>query len=394
MNIVIDIRCLNDYPITGVPTYAMAVIDNLLLLDKKKSYLLFNNTYSLENEHLRKLLEKWTQNSNVRYFNLHWPNKLLNILLKFKLICLDKILLRKKVIEKIDCWWSPNMNYLHLSARIKFLLTVHDLSFHLFPYFYTLKERLWHWGISYKKLYQRANYILSVSQSTAFDLQNLGVPLNKISVFPLGVDFNLFHKITDGDALAEFKNKYDLPNRFFVFVGTLGARKNLKLLIKAWLALSATDRRSCQLFLVGKKTNYWEELSKEQWGKVKRDYDKLWESVGVRIFSAVKPDDLSYFYNLAEVLIYPSFYEGFGLPPLEALFCDCPVIVGRNSALLENFATSLTVDVDGVDELNALLFDLIHGRINKEIALPQSFDKNKYSWKVYAKNLLNLMESL
>jgi len=394
MNIVIDIRCLNDYPLTGVPTYAIAVINNLFLLDKKNSYILFNNTYYSENNYLKNLLTTWLKNNNVQYFNLRWPNKILNFLLKFKFLSLDKILRKRKIVEKIDCWWSPNMNYLNLSDDIKFLLTVHDLSFHLFPEFYDFKERLWHWGIAYKKLYQRANHLLSVSRSTAYDLQNMGVAEEKIKVFPLGVNRDFFYKILDQNKLNDFKQKYNLPDRFFIFVATLGARKNLKLLVNSWLSLSGVDRRACQLLLIGKKTGYWDVLSREQWGKNCLDYDKLWESAGIRTFPFAAVDDLPYFYNLAEALVYPSCYEGFGLPPLEALSCDCPVIVGRNSALLENFAEALTVDVDNTEELSGLLFDFVHGRINKAEALPKAFDCNKYSWKSYAENLLKLMESL
>ncbi|HPL92717.1 MAG TPA: glycosyltransferase family 1 protein [bacterium] len=394
MNIVIDVRCLNEYPLTGVPTYAIAVLNNLFSLDKTNNYLLFNNTYYSENENLKFLIAQWTKNQNVRYFNLHWPNKILNFLLKFKLVCLDKILSRRNIIEKIDCWWSPNMNYLNLSSNIKLLLTVHDLSFHLFPDFYSFKERLWHWGIGYKKLFQRANRLLSVSQSTAHDLQSLGIPVEKIKVLPLGVETSVFYKIVDENKLSDFKQKYNLPERFFIFVATLGARKNLKLLIEAWLGLPATARRACRLLLIGKKTAYWETLSRDRWGGGRRNYDQLWGDVGIRIFSDATPGDLPYFYNLAEVLVYPSCYEGFGLPPLEALACACPVIVGGNSALLENFSEAITIDVDNPDELQDLLFAFVHGKINKELAFPKSFNVEKYSWKNYAENLLNLMESL
>jgi len=146
--------------------------------------------------------------------------------------------------------------------------------------------------------------------------------------------------------------------------------------------------------LIGKKTAYWEALSRERWGGGRRNYDQLWGGVGIRIFADATPDDLPYFYNLAEVLVYPSCYEGFGLPPLEALACGCPVIVGRNSALLENFSESMTIDVDNPDELQDLLFTFVHGKINKELAFSKSFNVEKYSWKNYAEHLLNLMESL
>jgi glycosyltransferase involved in cell wall biosynthesis len=271
---------------------------------------------------------------------------------------------------------------------------VHDLSFHFFPEFYDFKQRLWHWGLNYQKLYQRAQRLLSVSRATAFDLQKLGIEENKITVFPLGVNTDFFYKITDSTKLNDFKNKYNLPEKFVIFVATLGARKNLKLLIEAWLNLPVTDHRDHQLLLIGKKTAYWDDLSRKKWGSRAENYDKLWESVGVRLFPFAAVDDLPYFYSLAEVLVYPSCYEGFGLPPLEALACECPVIVGRNSALLENFAETLTIDVDNPKELNDLLFDFIHGRITKDLALPKSFDVNQYSWKRYAENLLNLIQSL
>jgi glycosyltransferase involved in cell wall biosynthesis len=393
MNIVIDLRCLNDYPFTGVANYTISVVDALLQSDRQNNYLLFNNSYKIENEKLDCLLKGWLKNDNVRYFNAHWPNKLLNFLLKIKILKLDIFLRKKNLFDHVDCWYLPNMNYLCLSDGVRVLLTVHDLSFHLFPGFFNYKQRLWHRGINYQKLFKRANYLLAVSRATAFDLRRLGVDNFKIKVFPLGVDNVRFYLIDNNERLDFVKKKYNLPKRFFVFVATLEARKNLRLLLAAWLDLSVRDRQECPLYLIGRKTAYWQKISREQWG-IRQDYDYLWEGLGVNILSYVPDDDLPVFYNLAEALVYPSCYEGFGLPPLEALSCNCPVIVGRNSALLENFADALTVDTDNPRELTNLLFDFIHGKIDRANALPKNFGLEKYSWSAYADSLLNLIKSL
>jgi len=393
MNIVIDLRCLNDYPFTGVGNYAISVIGNLLKLDKHNNYLLFNNTYKVENEKLMNLVSAWLENNNVRYFNAHWPNKFLNFLLKFKFLKLDIFLKKRALFNNVACWYLPNINYLNLSNDVKLLLTVHDLSFHFFPQFFNFKQRLWHWGINYLSLFQRADCLLAVSRSTSFDLERLGLASEKIKVFPLGVDKTRFFKIDNTERLRLLKEKYDLPERFFVFVATLESRKNLQLLLAAWLDLSARDRQACPLYLIGRKTDYWQKLSREQWGK-KQEYDSLWKTLDIKILSYVPDEDLPVFYNLAEALIYPSSYEGFGLPPLEALSCDCPVIIGRNSALLENFAGAISVDPDNSRELSNLLFAFIHGKIERADALPRNFTCEKYSWSVYAENLLNLIQSL
>jgi len=381
MNILFDIRTLGDKNLTGVGFYTLNVLENLLKKDRENRYFLFLNKSKAISRKIQNKLKEFEKSDQVKILKLNYPNKLFNFLIKFKFITLDKFLSKKFELQ-FDLYFATNINYINLSDKIKFVLTVHDLSFILFSEFFNLKQKLWHRFVNYKKLYQRANIILSVSENTKQDLIDLNIPEEKIKIINLGINKEYFESV-DILRIQEIKKKYNLDENYILFLGTLEPRKNIKLILAAFKQV-LFEKPSLKLVLTGKMTRYSRKLL--------RRYDDIKENI--RIFDYLTLDEKKVFYSLAQLTVYPSFYEGFGLPVLESISCNCPIVIGRNSALLENFSNvALTVDVENVEELKDLICYTIKNR-KRLVERLNKINWQDYSWENYAIQFLNIIKNL
>lgn len=216
----------------------------------------------------------------------------------------------------------------HLLPKLKHIpavFTLHDLIFRFDPASHKLLNRIY-LGLMAPQFLRAAQAIIAVSECTKRDAVRLyNVPPEKICVIYEGVDPR-FKPIADADKLAAVRLKYNLPERFILHVGTIEPRKNLPRLFEA-LQLSTfhLPPSTGHLVLAGKKG--W--LTAKTFERAK----ELGESV---IFAGyVADEDLPALYNLADLLVMPSVYEGFGLPVLEAMACGTPVACSNVSSLPE-----------------------------------------------------------
>lgn len=204
------------------------------------------------------------------------------------------------------------------------VVTVYDLSFIHYPGVHSTARRL------YLRLFtalscQRACRVIAISQSTAHDVhRTFGIPMEKIDVATGAYDSAAF-KPLPADEVAVFKQRNGLPDRFWLFVGTLEPRKNLPTLLRAYAALPSSER--LPLVLAGAKG--W------QYDDIFSTIEQYSLSDAVRFPGFISPETLALWYNSAEVFIYPSVFEGFGLPVLEALACGLPALVSDASSLPE-----------------------------------------------------------
>ena len=204
------------------------------------------------------------------------------------------------------------------------VVTVYDLSFIRFPSRMSLGRRAYLRAMTALTC-KRARRVMAISQSTADDLHELlGVPKSKIDVTPLGYDKALFYPRQPAE-LEHFRRKQGLPERFWLFVGTLEPRKNLMLLLEAYRLLEKSQR--LPLILAGGVGWRGEQIITA--------IDELGLSDSVRHVGFVPTADLPLWYNCAEVFLFPSIYEGFGLPVLEAMACGTPVLASDASSLPE-----------------------------------------------------------
>ncbi|KLT67630.1 mannosyltransferase [Pedobacter sp. BMA] len=205
---------------------------------------------------------------------------------------------------------------------IKSVVTIHDLIFLRFPHYYKFIDRkLYEWKS--KAACKNANRIIAISEKTKSDIVELyQINPDKIDVIYQSCD-DSFKTAFDGQRLYEVKNNYKLPDRFILNVGTIESRKNLKLLIQALPVI----RKEYMLVVIGKPTSYLEE--------VKQEIESLGLKERVMFLQDIPFADLPGIYQLADLFVYPSFYEGFGIPIIEALYSQTPVVAATGSCLEE-----------------------------------------------------------
>jgi glycosyltransferase involved in cell wall biosynthesis len=209
-----------------------------------------------------------------------------------------------------------------------------DLSFLRFPRAFNRGNRLYLTTMAHAAV-RRADHLLTISEHTRQELLRLlGAAPERVSVTYCGVDA-AFQPLDEADVRA-FRARHNLPDRFLLYLGTLEPRKNVPRLLEAYARLR---RRGAAppLVLAGARG----------WGR--DDLDARVRALGlgdaVRLLGYVPPPELPLCYNAADVFVYPSLYEGFGLPPLEALACGTPVVASNTSSLPETLGdAALLVD--------------------------------------------------
>jgi len=207
----------------------------------------------------------------------------------------------------------------------KTIATVHDLIGMIYPQnLGRLSRFYWSWWLPYS--FKKVDHIIASSQNTKQDLMRLiRYPESKISVIPLAADPR-FKKMDQRQAQLNIQ-KYIGVKQYLLYVGTLEPRKNLKNLILAYAQLPAEIRERYALVLVGKAG--WGTAALKQLIRERELETRI-------IFTGYISDEaLVYFYNAATLFVYPSLYEGFGLPVLEALSCGAPVIASGVSSIPE-----------------------------------------------------------
>ena len=232
--------------------------------------------------------------------------------------------------------------------KIKSVVTIHDLIFRRLPQCYPFIDRAIY-DYKFKKACQNANLIIAVSECTKRDIvKDYGISPDKIEVIYQGCD-SAFAQIVDTSEKNEVRNKYRLPKHYILSVGSIEERKNALLAAKALKYLP----EDIHLVLVGKETAYTEKI------KTFAKDEKLEERI--HILHGIPFADLPAIYQCADVFAYPSRYEGFGIPILEALNSKLPVVAATGSCLEEaGGPDSLYVNPDDAEAMAEAIKKAIH----------------------------------
>lgn len=315
MRIAIDIRCLMEKQYSGVGTYALHLIQEILRQDQKNEYILFCHS-----AHKREV--PGFHFPNVRIVKHHIPNKLLNFSLKF---------FHKPYLDTLaggaDIIFFPNIQFTSVSPQCKMITTIHDLSFERYPEVFSFKSRFWHRAIDVKKLARRSDAIIAVSEHTKRDLVELyKIPEEKINVIYSGIS-DTYGRVEDRETLERVRKKYCLPKEFILYLGNIDPRKNIENIISAYIGLDSFFQRSKEKHLVIAGAPL--EKSQKIFQLMKKRKDTI------HYIGYVDENDKAALYSLADIFVYPSLYEGFGFPPLEAIACGTPTITSYAASLPE-----------------------------------------------------------
>jgi glycosyltransferase involved in cell wall biosynthesis len=206
------------------------------------------------------------------------------------------------------------------------IVTIHDLTFVRYPALFPGERRGYLQRMTRFTAKHAARVIVD-SASTGRDVEELlGVPSERITVIYPGVNTDMERPLGSAAACA-LRARYGLPEEFVLFVGTLEPRKNIALLLDAWSLLADRHGLHPTLVIVGGKGWFYESLE--------TSVQAMGLSSRVRFAGYVLDADLPVWYSAATLFVYPSLYEGFGLPPLEAMACGTPVLVSDRSSLPE-----------------------------------------------------------
>ncbi|PIP26291.1 MAG: hypothetical protein CO140_01165 [Candidatus Moranbacteria bacterium CG_4_9_14_3_um_filter_40_7] len=380
----IDVRCLTEGRRTGVEEYTINLLREILRFDVQNEYLLFLNSWKDSRTDLAWLKE--FPKVQIKRFKI--PNKILNFC--FWYLNWPKI---DRLLGGVDVFFMPNLTFYALSRKVKLIVAWHDLSFERYPEMFSLKRRLWHYLVQPKKICRRAEKIIAVSQSTKNDLTGLyEINSEKIAVLYSGIA-DKFKIIDRNDKkLIAVKEKYHLPYRFILYLGTIEPRKNIISLISAYNQLriwarkeNNEDLHKYRLVIAGQ--NGW------MMDRILKEIENSPFCEDILKINFIEEEDKEYFYNLASLFVYPSFFEGFGFPPLEAMRCGVPVIVSHSSSLPEVVEDGgILIDPNRPSEIAVAMREVLTSPILRADLIKKGLKQaQKFNWRKSAKNFITYL---
>jgi glycosyltransferase involved in cell wall biosynthesis len=370
MRIAIDIRKINEF---GIGTYIWNLVRNLAAIDGQNEYLLIGSTRNFHE------LGPLTPNFKHLYQadeDTPWRHHIA-----------IPIAVRR---QNVDIVHVPH-HEAPLFSPSKLVVTVHDCVHLLFPHEDSSKFRNYRSYLQTKRVVESARHVLAVSKSTKEDLINIfETPESKISVVHNALDerFAITHTPEERKHVLE---RYQLKDPFVLYSGKIRPHKNLHRLIEAFAVLKSElseDERykNLKLIIIG------DELSKHQY--LRLTVIRSGAQQDVRFFGFVPYPILRVFYQSATLFAFPSLYEGFGLPPLEAMASRTPVIASNTSSLPEVLDdAAVLVNPENVFDIargmKLILFDEV---LRQKLVQKGVEQVAKFSWRVAAQKVLQTYE--
>ncbi|OGY25464.1 MAG: hypothetical protein A2Z24_01985 [Candidatus Woykebacteria bacterium RBG_16_44_10] len=267
---------------------------------------------------------------------------------------------------------------------LKTVTTIHDLGAEFLAEYHQFPQKIYlNWATKY--IAQHATHLIAVSNFTKKDLiRILKVRAGRISVVYEGVDTKIFYHRPDWE-IKQVRANYGIVKDYFLYVGTIQPRKNLTRLMEAF---AASELKNIDLVLAGSSGWLNEEIYKAP--------EKFSVSNHVSFLGYVDREDLPALYGGALGLAFPSLYEGFGLPILEAFACGCPVLTSNIGAMAEvSGEAAFLVDPLSKDEIAAGLKKLATDKALRENLIKKGEEKVKeFSWEKTARETVKIFEKV
>lgn len=375
MVIAIDIRPLIGGNTSGVEIYIRQLLEHLLLNNKNNTYILYLNSFKNKKDILKEFQQAQNKNTNIKILHTRIPNKIFNLALSLlRWPKLDSII-QKKLGIKPDIFLIPDLRPAPISKNTKKISVIHDLAYHHFPSFFSLKTRLWYALINPKKEIHESNKLIAVSSFTKKDIANTyKIPSNEITVIHQGINENFPHGT---------KKLLNIPPEYFLFLSTLEPRKNIKMLIKAFNQFKNENNSNIKLVIAGKQN--------------KKIFAKIPEirSNEIILTGFINEEDKASLYTHAKAFIYPSIFEGFGLPLLEAMKCGTPIITSNTSSMPEVVEeAAILIDPHSQSDLAKAMTEILKPETRKTLQTKMEEQIKKFSWEKCARETQKVFTSL
>lgn len=374
MKIAIDIRTINK-PRSGVGYYVTNLIQKLQEIDKDNDYCLISNNGEYENTFRAQpnFENHRTCISNENHlFGDFWESFYLPRLLEKK---------------NVSVFHGPAFMVPLIKRNMGTVVTIHDIVSFIMPDTIPMKYAFYMRNLI-KLVSRRADRIISVSESTKKDLITwLGTPEEKITVVHQAVS-EMFHPAINGDGGAEIRRRFGIRGRYMLFVGNLEPRKNLIRLMEAFAIARERLGGPIQLVICGKKGWLCSGILKT--------YERIRRGDDILITNYVNEKDLLGLYQNAEMFVFPTRYEGFGLPALEAMACGAPVITSNVSSLPEiTGGAAILINPSEVNEISDAMIKLACSESLRNELREKGYKQAKlFSWTKTARETLDVYRSL
>ncbi len=381
MTIGIDIRFLARGTRSGIEEYTINLLSRLLSLDKNIKFKLFYNAFNQV-----ELDYDWLNLPNVELKKFRWPNRFVfdPAAKFFKLPKIDKLL------GGCDVFFAPHFLLSPVSNDCRKITTFHDLSFEYFPDFFSWRKRFWHTSLAPRRRALEADKLIAVSESTKNDLVDLyGAVPETVKVIYSGIESGLKKNELAKEQKSSIRKKYNLPENLILYFGTIEPRKNLVGLIRAYEIFRRQMAGDTKYSLVLAGNSGW--LYNDIFAEAKKS--SFAQDI---IFTGfINPVDKIYLYNLASLFVYPSFFEGFGFPPLEAMSCGVPVVCSHTSSFPEVVGeAALMIDPYNFGEIAWAMKEVLADKELRQDLIKGGFIKVKnFSWDKCAEETLKLLTS-
>lgn len=367
--ISIDASRANREKKTGTEWYSYHLIQHLKKISSMPGDVFF---YLYSHNPLEKELGNLPQN---------WKNKVLKW--PFKYLWTQIRLTWEILIDPPDLLFVP-AHCLPWFKRKKFVLVIHDLGFKRFPQAYSFIQRFYynlvHWAGT-----KQADLIITPSEFTKKELiQVYHILPSKIKVIPLAYNQQIYSLVKNKEFSDQILTKYQVKQPFLLYVGRIERKKNLVNLIKALQLLVKTEiyrQKPVELILVGEQGNGYQEIEKEI---------KQTKAI-VRQLGYLDQQELACLYQSAEAFIFPSWYEGFGIPVLEAMACGCPILASQAGSLPEiGGSTALYFDPAQPIEIKNKIELLLKSPSQQAELISKGLKRvEQFSWEKTAKETLD-----
>lgn len=347
----------------GVEYYTYNLIKGIINIDFTNQYFIYS---------AQKLYEDFPASPNLRKRESSFSHRLL-----WHQFHLPFLASKDKVDLVHTSFLCP------LFSPIPSIITIHDMTVFIFPHKHEARNRLIQ-RFLLPLVVRKAKKIIAVSQSTKQDIVRFfKIPEDKIRVIYEGIDPGFF-LIRDYGLIDQVKKKHGILGEYILYVGTLEPRKNIVRLIKAFGALKKMGQIKHKLVIVGKKGWLFEDIFETI------NSLNLKEEV---IFTGYVPrNELNILYNAADLFVYPSLYEGFGFPPVEAMACGTPVVTSNNSSLPEVVGdAAIKVNPYKEREISEAIYEIISNKKKKEELIKRGLERVKhFSWNRAAEETLEV----